>query len=98
MKKARSAATATANQTNNTNQINKPKQTNNTNQINKTTNNTKHNQKEGGAAITSSRELAYLSTVVNVRKLNCRVRNGSGWNLPAMAAESPKPSSRFERE
>lgn len=55
-------------------------------------------RKKGGAALNSSRELAYLSTVSDVRELNCRVRNGSGWNLSAMAAESPKPSSRFERE
>ena len=48
--------------------------------------------------MTISRELAYLSTVVDVRELNCRVRNGSGWNLSAMAAISPKPSSRLERE
>ena len=40
----------------------------------------------GVAALTSSRELAYLSTVVDARELNCRVRNGSGWNLSAMAA------------
>lgn len=56
------------------------------------------NKKKGGAALNSSRELAYLSTISDVRELNCRVRNGSGWNLSAMAAESPKPSSRFERE
>ena len=44
------------------------------------------NKRKGVAALTSSRELAYLSTVVNARELNCRVRNGSGWNLSAMAA------------
>ena len=55
-------------------------------------------RRRGGAALNSSRELAYLSTISDVRELNCRVRNGSGWNLSAMAAESPKPSSRFERE
>jgi len=36
--------------------------------------------------LTSSREFAYLSTIADVRELNCRVRNGSGWNLSAMAA------------
>ena len=55
-------------------------------------------KRKRGAALNSSRELAYLSTISDVRELNCRVRNGSGWNLSAMAAESPKPSSRFERE
>ena len=55
-------------------------------------------RRRGGAALNSSRELAYLSTISDVRELNCRVRNVSGWNLSAMAAESPKPSSRFERE
>ena len=55
-------------------------------------------RRRGVAALNSSRELAYLSTISDVRELNCRVRNGSGWNLSAMAAESPKPSSRFERE
>ena len=44
------------------------------------------NKRKGVAALTSSRELAYLSTVVDARELNCRVRNGSGWNLSAMAA------------
>lgn len=43
-------------------------------------------EKEGVAAFASSQELAYLSTVANVRELNCRVRNGSGWNLSALAA------------
>lgn len=41
---------------------------------------------KGGAALTSSREFAYLSTMTDARELNCRVRNGSGWNLSAMAA------------
>ena len=39
-----------------------------------------------------SRGLAYLSTVIHVRYLNFRVRNGNGCNIPALAAiESQDP-------
>ena len=44
------------------------------------------------AAWMISRGLAYLSTVIHVRYLNFRVRNGNGCNIPALAAiESQDP-------